>query len=342
MNIKQLPHAQSAIVAREVHQDGTPHIHAFVRFSKKVALQGGPGLTLLDGLAGQHGNYMATRQQVAWIKYIKKEDSMAIEWNMPATVRKQARRGLDWNADDSEELAPSKRALKIAEYAESIVKGRDPYDLNDEDAGFMMMNLDRVLRYQQWLKKKSEGEPTVRVKKVTVVGGGGAREAVQKWLDYAFVDGPAVRPPRTPQLYLWGPPGIGKTRLWSKLAFAMENDAMVSKLTRFDIPTNDNHDEYSPKHQFAVLDEFRGQKKIQWLNRFLDGSPMTLNARYNNHIKSRNIPVMLLSNFAPDTVYKNVEPILMQALLDRLEVVYASSDIDIEVEFEPLKTSNTD
>lgn len=82
------------VVCRELHQDGTPHIHAYVllkdRYNCKVA-------TFWD-LNGHHGNYQKARDISAVSKYIKKdgdfiEDGL-IDWQEKLDAKKAHRKYL--------------------------------------------------------------------------------------------------------------------------------------------------------------------------------------------------------------------------------------------------------
>lgn len=56
------------VIASEKHQDGTPHVHAYVRYTKKMRWNP----TRWD-LFGHHGNYQQARSWAAAAKYCKKD-----------------------------------------------------------------------------------------------------------------------------------------------------------------------------------------------------------------------------------------------------------------------------
>lgn len=69
INVKQLPHYESCIIAKELHADGNPHIHILLCLSKA------PDWTnsrKLDDLVGKHGNYRGIRSFRKCYDYVRK------------------------------------------------------------------------------------------------------------------------------------------------------------------------------------------------------------------------------------------------------------------------------
>lgn len=60
---------QGAVVCRELHEDGTPHIHAYVLLEKQFSCK---DVNFWD-LNGHHGNYQKARNIKAVAKYIRKD-----------------------------------------------------------------------------------------------------------------------------------------------------------------------------------------------------------------------------------------------------------------------------
>jgi len=72
VNLKLIKHEWSyAIICDEKHADGTPHLHAFLRFKKKVDIR---KETYFD-FSGFHPNIQAAKNSNASINYIKKDGS---------------------------------------------------------------------------------------------------------------------------------------------------------------------------------------------------------------------------------------------------------------------------
>lgn len=88
------------------------------------------------------------------------------------------------------------------------------------------------------------------------------------------------------------------------------------------MPFEDFDDFYSDDmYDMAVFDEFKGQRTLQWMNLWLQGSPMVVRFKGGQYFKMLNIPTIILSNFEPDQAYHNLPPLSIKALLSRLLVV---------------------
>lgn len=61
---------KGCVVAREEHEDGSPHIHAYVELYKNCDIK---RMAVLDGIAGKHGNYKPYK---------------AAEWSSPGKMRR--------------------------------------------------------------------------------------------------------------------------------------------------------------------------------------------------------------------------------------------------------------
>lgn len=66
--LEQVGAVQEYVIASEKHQDGSPHVHAFVKYTKKVLF--GPNRW---DIYGHHGNYQVAKSWNAAAKYCKKD-----------------------------------------------------------------------------------------------------------------------------------------------------------------------------------------------------------------------------------------------------------------------------
>lgn len=88
------------------------------------------------------------------------------------------------------------------------------------------------------------------------------------------------------------------------------------------MPFEDFDDFYSDDmYDLAVFDEFKGQRTLNWMNLWLQGSPMVVRFKGGQYFKMINLPTVILSNFEPDQAYHNLPPLSIKALLCRLIVV---------------------
>lgn len=104
------------------------------------------------------------------------------------------------------------------------------------------------------------------------------------------------------QLYLFGPTGIGKTYFLQ----------LLTKCVRvYNLPTGEDfYDQYQDElFDLAVIEEFKSQKTIQWLNQWLDGAQMNLRKKGTQYYKTKSIPTLIFSNFDPmqGAIYPNMQ-----------------------------------
>lgn len=69
------------IIAKELHQDGTPHIHVCCTFDRKRNFVSPNCFDLLYDGRTFHGNYSTARNKAASINYCKKEDENPLEFS---------------------------------------------------------------------------------------------------------------------------------------------------------------------------------------------------------------------------------------------------------------------
>lgn len=127
---------ERCMVARELHVDGTPHLHALLWCRSRVDLR---TFRSLDAILGQHGNYQVMKDPVKSVQYLMKGDdyvSFGFDPKEYVAAAKQKRprtnAGLaGWNA-----------ALT------AVQKGGSFADL--EDQAFVARNLRKLMAYADW------------------------------------------------------------------------------------------------------------------------------------------------------------------------------------------------
>lgn len=74
------------------------------------------------------------------------------------------------------------------------------------------------------------------------------------------------------------------------------------------IPSEDWYDQYTDEdYDMAVIDEYKGQKTLQFLHSWCQEAPMVLKRKGTGPvIKRRHLPTLFLSNFKPETCYMHV------------------------------------
>lgn len=90
---------------------------------------------------------------------------------------------------------------------------------------------------------------------------------------------------------------------------------------------------FDEKFDLVVLDEFKGQKTIQFLNLWLQGGDMTIRKKGSQYIKRKNLPMIILSNYSLDDCYK--DQLKLSTLRARLLEIALTSPIDLDnIKFE--------
>ncbi len=85
-------------------------------------------------------------------------------------------------------------------------------------------------------------------------------------------------------------------------------------------------------YDLVVMDEFKGQKSITWMNGFTQGSHFPIHRRYEGIMKIKNIPIIVLSNYSIEGAYEKVNmfnPERLNSLKNRFEVVNVVKFINV-------------
>ncbi len=115
---------------------------------------------------------------------------------------------------------------------------------------------------------------------------------------------------------------------------------------RYEVP-NDGpwYDAYSDRYSMAFMDEFKGCKKIQWLNSFAEGRHMSLPQRGKQpYIKKKNLPFIIASNYSIRDCFSKADFVVVKALQGRfLEIEIPLGDrIDISFVWDDSDTDTLD
>lgn len=294
------------VIGREKHKDGTPHLHIALGLTRKVNFR---DPHVLDSIAGKHGNYLGMRDKTRCITYCVKGDDF-VEFGI--------------NSKDFLNARKKHKSVKSEEVAGSIMQGDDLLSLNEQYPGFMLMNLPKVQTYQSWYQTCTDGlsKKGLSLPSVSPLGLSPAEIRIRYWLISNLIGLPK-RPFKQVQLYLWGTTSLGKTSLLM---------AIESKYRVYWCPMDEDfYNGYDDKlFDIIVLDEFKSQKRLQFLNSFVQGSPVSLRVKGGQVMKRKNLPVIITSNMPLSSCYHKVaalNPVVMQSIEGRFEQVHLENDI---------------
>lgn len=293
---------EGCLIASEQHEDGTPHLHAYVKLRVRSEFRSAQFADLHWGGLVYHGNYQRARSVASVAEYVLKDGDFIADGVDPNIVAGRPKKS------KSSSLATASRILAGATLRELME--------DEELRGFVLTNLQRIQLYQRtWDAMKSMEEAKLPLDRLTFcVSMSPERILIAEWITKNLSHPPPTgRDFRTKQLFVWGPTEIGKTSMCLHLSkfFKVYWAAYSGEFL----------DGYSDEFELVVFDEFRGQKTITWLNVFLQGSPVVINIKHGFVMKKKNIPCIFLSNLPPHQVYKNVEESLLEAFISRLLIV---------------------
>lgn len=358
------------VVAQEQHKlNGEFHLHAIVAFKRQKDIYGSRQLDLPYDLGRDHVTedgvpYHAHIEGVYdykhCLQYTCKEDSSPYMYNMTmeqvhamsATNRRTYRKMPDGtlfpiNASDiTTAILPSivtRSAAadkpKISDVvAQRLMAGSTIEELTAEYPGYVMQNLQRLSLFQAKIVQPAAASKSrlpwtperLRSSHMDLA----CSRSVITWLQTNILQ---PRRLRQKQLYLYGPPGCGKTSL---LMF------LRRYLVTYDIPRGEKY--YDLVHQgiqLATMDEVTGaNKSIQEWNTLLDGSDITLpvkGAQWCKTMEHSNWPIILCSNFAPNHIYRSADSTAVEAFLSRLTVVKIPDNVNLQFHMEEEETPTT-
>lgn len=289
-----------AVVAQEYHGDGTPHIHALVILASALDTSN----ARFADIDGYHGNYRAARYPSAVETYVKKAGSYITHGNRDALRE----------AKQTAQLPISQRL------ADRICSGSTLPSLisTEEFRGFCLTRLRQIQAFEEAVVKSMNVEILSPLPPYLATLEGNAL-LVSNWLKDNLSKG--SRPLRSPQLFLYGPPRMGKTLLCNLLS---------SSIRTYFPPIGEKYfDGISDATDLIIFDEGIGSHPLTQMLQILDGQKCTLPQRYKSFYKTRNVPVVCLSNLHPRDIYKNCDPIRIEAFLDRFLIIHVTEFLKV-------------
>ncbi len=282
-----------AVVAAELHKDGSDHRHVVICFSKKKKWS---NAQVLDVVGGKHGDYRACRKVKDVLKYVTKDNNYVVH-----------------NIDVEKYLSNKFAGKNWEEYSRLMDEGTTTAELRVIDPGFVMRWLRRVQDYEAYVRSNA----VVIKDKWELLGYeglNGPERAIARWLNgNLFVE----REFKQPQLLIVGPPGVGKTSVTKALR-------RYCQLYLLDDEGKYMDGYVSGLHDLIVVDEFMGRRSATFYNQLLQGGPMPLNVRYKDIMKTDSSPVIVCSNF--DLDYFKYDGMAISTLSVRLLVVHVTKD----------------
>lgn len=293
MNIQTLfgDNLQWSCVSAEKHQDGTPHLHAVVKLKSPKQFSGQSGLTLLDNLAGKHGNYQYARMIWNTLKYVTKDGDFCSHGIEPSTALSQH--------GAKKSTASSLVAEKLMEPTNEPMAKR-LRTIRNENPGFYLLHRQKIQEFAaELVMEKRMGEKPSGVYRAEPEEENAWNQELAIWLNQNILK-KDPRPHKQPQLWLYGGTNLGKTTLVSQL----ENLGIRIYRMPYDGNWYDSYE--NGAYDLIVFDEYGGSNcyPVHKLNQWLEGAPLPVCRRGKAPlIKEENLPMIVLSNHSPSVVY---------------------------------------
>ena len=306
------------LIAQEQHQDGNHHLHIALWLHKRVAVPP----NYFDFVAGKHGNYLRMRSGYGTFNYLTKADTTPISYGLvPVPGSKVAKQQIANKKATSATSGPLSKSNLSITITTAIQSGCSEREVHDIDPGYFLREKRKIQEYITWWDSQQANTKYLSWKELRYNGEDINTKLIVDWLNLNIKKSRAFK---QEQLYISGPMNSLKTSLLLKLS---------EYLRTYEIPMEDFYDLYPhPEPELLWMDEYKGQKTIQFLNLIAQGAPMTLRIKGAQKMKLKNIPLIVLSNLTIAQCYhKAVEktPHLVESLQTRFLEIVLTEPIDL-------------
>lgn len=309
-----LPTPEYVLVVQESHADGSPHLHLLLCFHERVRPR---DPRFFDFITGKHGDYKTTTDIRTSRTYLLKEDKTPLEYGT-----------------FPEASSSASRVSKSTEVANLVLGGSTLREIATLHPSYFMLNKRKIEEYRSFVSS-SVLQPSLLplASPITYSGSDQETSFIVDWLNLNLF---TTRGFKSPQLFLTSPPNYLKTTLVNRLASYCRIYYMPPNEEFYDFYSDDDYD-------LVVLDEFVGNKKLSFLNHFIQGNPCPIPKKGSQSMKIKNLPVIFLSNFTVCECYQNQKLSSLAPFQARLSELVLTSPIDLaNINFDVSTTSTTD
>lgn len=312
-------HLQWYLIAEEKHEDGSPHVHIGLETKEQMNYTDQAKLDKLvvssSHPEGKHGNYQAMRNKRNTVIYLtnpynKKTGTYLSE-------------GIDIDS------VIGKQGFKTDELVKMLKEGAKPEEIMDAFPSLYLKNyrsIHQIAGDVASLRQCSRTLPkivSIQIKS-TSPSNTSAASMLEEWLNSNLSRDKQPRKPRQQQMYIWGPPAIGKSTLVNKLK---------EFLRVYEIPYEEWNDNYlDGAFDLMIADEFKAQKAIYEMNLLSDGNVTPLKRRGKPpYLKGDKLPLIICSNFSPSEAYKKADEMSRRAFCSRYTEVYLDDLFTVKI-----------
>jgi len=298
---------------------GNHHLHILVRLWNELRTR---DRRQFDFVCKKHGDYRPAKSIYAVSNYLRKSDSTPLIFgDIPEPGSKQAQDQL--SRKKARKDGGNQSESKATTIAKLLLSGSTTNAVMMKDPGYYLLQKRKIEEFSSLcaihrLKETLQPWPG----QLKYEGTCPAVATIIEWLNSNIA---CRRPFREKQLFINGPKMCYKTTVVLLLR---------KYLTVYDIPKGEDfYDLYDDEAWgLAYLDEFKGQKTIQWLNEWLQGGPMNLRQKGKQYLKQKNIATIVTANWTLPQIYANSlakDPNKIDTLESRFIQVHLESALDI-------------
>jgi len=210
---------------------------------------------------------------------------------------------------------------KASKYATDMLSGASARSILRQDPGYYLQNKRKIEEYAAMCRvyasqlDKEEWPGPLDYQ--------GTHSQTREIIDWLNSNIKCSRHFRQEQLYISGPKQHYKTTLVRLLRVFLMIYDMPKSEDFYDLYEDDLYD-------LILLDEFKGQKKPQDLNEWLQGEDQNIRQKGKQTYKKDNLPMIILANWPLEQVYKNLTLAHLEPTMSRLKMIDLSSPIDIK------------
>lgn len=292
---------KAVIVGQEQHADGNPHLHIIVCLEEKLRTR---NPNYWNFVALKHGDYKVINSPKRAYAYVTKEDKDPTIFGTIPNIFLES------------------KTSKSENVASSIISGSTVAQVVATQPGFSLMNLAKIISFKSYVTSVFSTKCCkVLASPIVYHGEDESTASIIAWCNGNLF---AERPFKQKQVWIYGPPNCLKTSIVIKL----------SEFFRlYPVPqTEDYFDSYSDEdYDILVFDDFKAEKTIHFLNRFLQGGlPVCLKIKNGQVWKRKNMAAIFCSNFSISEVYHKAHVMSVNALKERITEIHVETPIDID------------
>jgi len=252
--------------------------------------------------------------------YLSKEDSSPLSFGAILKPGSEAAKAQTKNKRQRAEDGSLPQS-KHSKFATDLLSGASTQSILLQDPGFYMQNKRKIEEFASLAAAYALQKSKAGLKEKIVYNGTHSQtQEIVEWLNSNMI---SERTFRQEQLYISGPKQHYKTTVVNLL----EVYCMIYLVPKGE----DFYDFYEDNlYNLALLDEYKGQKTLQWLNEWLQGGTMNLRQKGKQYLKKQNLATIILANWPLEVIYHKQSLEKLEPTISRLKMIHLNSPIDIK------------